>query len=77
MCKYIELTTTRKQVIERFKITERDDHVFSTLEEAVRDALKRSFLDINFRTLHERSECQKFAEKLRKNPEEIESQCKI
>ena len=56
MCKYIELTTTRKQFIERFKITERDDHVFSTLEEAVRDALKRSFLDINFRTLHDKSD---------------------
>ena len=56
MIAYNKLTLKRKHYIEKFKITERDEKVFSNLEDAIRDALKRAFLDINFRTLHDKSD---------------------
>ncbi len=76
MCKYIKLTEDRKKTIDQFKITDRDEHIYKSLDEAVEDALSRSFKDINFRTLHEKSECQKLVEKLRKNTiEQSETPC--
>lgn len=44
-------TTLRKEILGQFPILDRDTHVYRSMEEAVEDALRRSFKDINFRTM--------------------------
>ena len=57
MCKLIKLKDDRKNVVSQFEgaIKDRDGRPYANIEEAVEDALRRSFRDINFRTLHEKS----------------------
>ena len=57
MCSNITLNG-RQKIIAKFPIKERKSS-YKNLEEAVKDALKFSFRDINFRTLKEKSDCQK------------------
>ena len=44
-------TKLRESLISQFPIPERDSHIYSSIEEAVEDALRRAFKDINFRTM--------------------------
>ena len=53
MCTYIQLSDNRKKIISQFAISDRDKHTYRTVEDAVKDALRRAFKDINFRTLHQ------------------------
>ena len=71
MCKYIELTESRKKIIDQFKITDRDERVYDSLNKAIKDALERACKDINFRTLQEKSKYQELVEELCKNPTKI------
>ena len=47
----VSLTTKRKEIIDQFPIQDRDAQVYSSIDVAVEDALRRSFKDINFRTM--------------------------
>ena len=51
MCKLISITSTRKEIVDQFPIADRDEHIYVSIDEAVEDALRRSFKDINFRTM--------------------------
>lgn len=44
-------TTLREEILGQFPILDRDTHVYRSMKEAVEDALRRSFKDINFRTM--------------------------
>jgi hypothetical protein len=48
MCKLISITSTRKEIVDQFPIADRDEHIYVSIDEAVEDALRRSFKDINF-----------------------------
>lgn len=61
---YIKLTESREKIIDQFKITDRDDHIYNNLNEAAIDALNRAFKDINFRTLQNPSQYQQLVDKL-------------
>lgn len=45
------ITPDRKEIIEQFPIEDRDNHIYKSIEEAVEDALRRAFKDLNFRTM--------------------------
>ena len=49
----VSLTTKRKEIIDQFPIQDRDAQVYSSIDVAVEDALRRAFRDINFRTMTE------------------------
>ena len=49
----IPITPDRKEIIEQFPILDRDVRVYASINEAVEDALRRAFRDINFRTMTE------------------------
>ena len=44
-------THLRQEIISQFPIPDRDTYVYKSIEEAVEDALRRAFKDINFRTM--------------------------
>ena len=62
MCSNITLNN-RQKIIAKFPIKERKSS-YKDLNEAVKDALKFAFRDINFRTLQEKSDCQKLVANL-------------
>ena len=45
------ITPDRKEIIDQFPIEDRDNHIYKSIDEAVEDALRRAFKDINFRTM--------------------------
>ena len=49
----ISLTQEREEIIKQFPIPDRDEHIYTSINEAVEDSLRRSFKDINFRTMTE------------------------
>ena len=51
MCNLIPITSIRQEIIRQFPIADRDAHIYVSIDEAVEDALRRSFKDINFRTM--------------------------
>ncbi len=55
MCKLIKITQTRKEIINKFPIADRDNYIYKNIEEAVKDSLRRAFKDFNFRTLKKKS----------------------